>query len=156
MAKNYIYLYGKNSVSERIKARPESVKTIYQREGLSLPSMEQAIAQNNIPCERIPAASLEKMRPQKDLQGVVAKVDLYKYTPIDDLMNDALQGNRTLLFLDRVTDPHNLGVIIRLSACFGGFSLVIPSREACQVNETVLHVASGTGAARNYGAREQN
>jgi 23S rRNA (guanosine2251-2'-O)-methyltransferase len=30
-----------------------------------------------------------------------------------------------------------------LSACFGGISLIVPSREACQVNETVLHVASG-------------
>ena len=78
-----------------------------------------------------------------DLQGVVAKVDLFEYTPCDDLINDALQGDRTLIFLDRVNDPHNLGVITRLSACFGGFSLIIPSREACQVNETVLHVASG-------------
>lgn len=143
MAKNHIYLYGKNSVSERIAAQPDSVRTIYLREGLSLPSMEKAIAQKRIPCERIPASSLDKMRPQKDLQGVVAKVDLFRHTPCDDLINDALQDNRTLIFLDRVNDPHNLGVIIRLSACFGGFSLIIPSREACQVNETVLHVASG-------------
>ena len=143
MAKNYIYLYGKNSISERIKAHPDSVRAIYLREGLSLPSMEKAIAQNNIPCERLSASSLEKMRPQKDLQGVVAKVDIFKYTPSDNLINDALQGGRTLIFLDRVTDPHNLGVIIRLAACFGEFSLIIPSREACQVNETVLHVASG-------------
>jgi 23S rRNA (guanosine2251-2'-O)-methyltransferase len=143
MAKNYIYLYGRNSISERIKAHPDSVRTIYMREGLSLPSMEKAIDQKRIPCERISASSLEKMRPQKDLQGAVAKVDLFEYTPCDDLINDALQGGRTLIFLDRVNDPHNLGVIIRLSACFGGFSLIIPSREACQVNETVLHVASG-------------
>jgi len=143
MAKNYIYLYGKNSVIERIKAHPDSVRTVYLREGLSLPAMEKAIAKKGIPCERISASSLEKMRPQKDLQGVVAKVDLFEYTPCDDLLNDALQGDRTLIFLDRVNDPHNLGVITRLSACFGGFSLIIPSREACQVNETVLHVASG-------------
>jgi 23S rRNA (guanosine2251-2'-O)-methyltransferase len=143
MAKNYIYLYGRNSISERIKAQPDSVRMIYLREGLSLPSLEKAIAQKIIPCERITAAALDKMRPQKDLQGVVAKVDLYKYTPCDDLINEALESDRALIFLDRVNDPHNLGVIIRLSACFGKFSLIIPSREACQVNETVLHVASG-------------
>jgi 23S rRNA (guanosine2251-2'-O)-methyltransferase len=143
MAKNYIYLYGKNSVSERIKAHPDSVRKVYMREGLALPSMEKSIAQKKVPCERLSASSLEKMRPQKDLQGVVAKVDRFEYVRCDDLINGALQGGRTLLFLDRVNDPHNLGVIIRLSACFGGFSLIIPSREACQVNETVLHVASG-------------
>jgi len=143
MAKNYIYLYGKNSVIERIKARPETVRRIYLREGLSSPSLEKAIGRARISSERLDAASLEKMRPQKDLQGVVAKVDKFAYTPCEELVRDALREGRTLLFLDRVNDPHNLGVIIRLSACFGGFSLIIPSREACQVNETVLHVASG-------------
>lgn len=143
MAKNYMYLYGKNSISERIKADPGSMRAVYLREGLSLPAIEKAIAHGKIPCERLSAAALEKMRPQKDLQGVVAKVDLFKYTPPDILMQDALEDGRTLLFLDRVNDPHNLGVIIRLAACFGGFSLIIPSREAAQVNETVLHVASG-------------
>jgi len=42
-----------------------------------------------------------------------------------------------------VNDPHNLGVILRTAACFGGFAVVIPEFEACEVNETVLHVASG-------------
>ncbi len=143
MAKKHMYLYGRNSTYERIKTDPGSVRTVYLREGLSLPSLEKMISQKKIPYERISASSLDRMRPQKDLQGVVAKVDLYEYTPSDRLISDALERGRTLLFLDRVNDPHNLGVIIRLSACFGGFSIVIPSREACQVNETVLHVASG-------------
>jgi len=143
MAKNYIYLYGRNSVLERVMIRPETVRRVYMREGLSLPALERAIKRAGIPSERLDSSSLDKMRPQKDLQGVVAKVDKFAYTSCDDLINNALREQRTLLFLDRVNDPHNLGVIIRLSACFGGFSLIIPSREACQVNETVLHVASG-------------
>lgn len=143
MAKTYIYLYGRNSIDERIRTHPDSVRAVYIREGLSLPAIEKAIAHKRIPCERIPASSLERMRPQKDLQGVVAKVDLFKHTPCEDLLSSALQDNRTPIFLDRVNDPHNLGVIIRLAAVFGGYSVIIPSHEACQVNETVLHVASG-------------
>ena len=143
MAKNYIYLYGRNSVMERIKAHPESVRRVYIREGLSVPDLEKLINQRKIDCERIPAASLDKMRPQKDLQGVVARVGLFRYAAPEDLISQAVREKRSLVFLDRVNDPHNLGVIIRLSACFGRFSIVIPSREACQVNETVLHVASG-------------
>ena len=143
MAKNYMYLYGRNSVMERIKVHPESVRRVSLREGLSLPDLENLIKQKKIQCERLPSASLDNMRPQKDLQGVVARVDLYRYSDPKELIAQAIRENRTLVFLDRVSDPHNLGVIIRLSACFGKFSLVIPSREACQVNETVLHVASG-------------
>jgi 23S rRNA (guanosine2251-2'-O)-methyltransferase len=143
MARNYMYLYGRNSITERIKADPGSIRTVFIREGLSLPQIEKAASRAGIRLERLSASSLDRMRPQKDLQGVVAKVDLYKYVGVEELLSTALDGNRTLIFLDRVNDPHNLGVIIRLTACFGGFSLVIPSREACQVNETVLHVASG-------------
>jgi len=143
MAKNYMYLYGRNSVTERIKAHPESVRRVSLREGLSIPDLEKLARVNKIECERLPSNSLDKMRPQKDLQGVVARVDLFRYVDSKELIARALSENRTLIFLDRVTDPHNLGVIIRLSACFGMFSLVIPSREACDVNETVLHVASG-------------
>lgn len=143
MAKNYMYLYGRNSVAERIKAHPESVRRVSIREGLSIPDLEKLARVNKIECERLPSNTLDKMRPQKDLQGVVARVDLFQYMDPKELIARALSENRTLIFLDRVTDPHNLGVIIRLSACFGRFSLVIPSREACDVNETVLHVASG-------------
>lgn len=143
MAKNYMYLYGRNSVMERIKAHPESVRRVSLREGLSVPDLEKLIRKKQIDCERLPAASLHKMRPQKDLQGVVARVDLFRYSQPEELIAEAISENRSLIFLDRINDPHNLGVIIRLSACFGKFSLVMPSREACQVNETVLHVASG-------------
>lgn len=143
MAKNYMYLYGRNSVMERIKAQPASVRRVYLKEGLSVPDLEKLIGQRKIACEQLPAASLDKMRPQKDLQGVVARVDLFRYPEPDELISRAIDEQRSLIFLDRVNDPHNLGVIIRLAACFGRFSIVIPSREACQVNETVLHVASG-------------
>jgi 23S rRNA (guanosine2251-2'-O)-methyltransferase len=143
MAKSYMYLYGRNSVMERIKAHPESVRRVYLREGLSVPDLEKQIRLKRIEYERLPAASLDRMRPQKDLQGVVARVDLFRYADPKPLIAGAAGENRSLVFLDRVNDPHNLGVIIRLCACFGRFSLVIPSREACQVNETALHVASG-------------
>jgi len=143
MAKNYMYLYGRNSVMERIKAHPESVRRVSLREGVSIPDLEKLIRLKKIECERLPATALDKMRPQKDLQGVVARIDLFQYADPEELIARAVSENRTLVFLDRVNDPHNLGVIIRLSACLGRFSLVIPSREACQVNETVLHVASG-------------
>ena len=143
MPKNYMYLYGRNSIVERIKAHPESVRQVSMREGMSCPDLEELIRLNRIESERLPASALDRMRPQKDLQGNVARVDKCRYSDTKELIAGALADKRTLIFLDRVNDPQNLGVIIRLAACFGRFSLVIPSREACQVNETVLHVASG-------------
>jgi 23S rRNA (guanosine2251-2'-O)-methyltransferase len=143
MAKNYMYLYGRNSVIERLRAHPESVRRVTVREGLSVPELETLVRLRGVDLERVPAAKLERMRPQKDLQGVVARVDLFRYASPEDLVAGAIADKRSIVLLDRVNDPHNLGVVLRLAACFGRFAIVIPNREACQVNETVLHVASG-------------
>jgi len=58
-------------------------------------------------------------------------------------LNLPVDKKPTLIFLDRLNDPQNLGVIIRTAACFGRFAVVIPKFNACEVTEAVLHVASG-------------
>ena len=67
----------------------------------------------------------------------------FKYTDFDELLY-SLDGKKTsFICLDSISDPHNLGSIIRTAACFGDFALVIPRRSSCEVNDTVMHVASG-------------
>ena len=90
MAKNYMYLYGRNSVMERIKANPESVRRVSLREGLSIPDLEKLIRAKGIERERLPATALDKMRPQKDLQGVVARIDLFRYKDPEELVSTAV------------------------------------------------------------------
>ena len=58
-------------------------------------------------------------------------------------MNFTDSKNLSFIFLDRIFDPQNLGAIIRTTACFGGFVIVIPKHKACQITEAVLRVASG-------------
>ncbi|UCB56837.1 MAG: 23S rRNA (guanosine(2251)-2'-O)-methyltransferase RlmB [Candidatus Omnitrophota bacterium] len=133
-------LYGKNSVLERLKVNPASIKKICLQDNFSSGSIEKLIKENKIPQERLSARKLARIKPAKDLQGIVARIDNFTYIPFDDLLKEA---RLSLIFLDRVNDPHNLGVIIRTAACFGGNAVIIPKYKACEVNETVLHVASG-------------
>jgi 23S rRNA (guanosine2251-2'-O)-methyltransferase len=132
-------LYGRNSVRERLKASPKSIRKIYLEDDFSVPEIEKLIKVNNIPVERLSAKNLSRVKPTKDLQGITARVDKFQYASLEDLLNKQL----TPIFLDRVNDPHNLGAIIRSAACFGGFGVVIPKFQACEVTEAVLHVASG-------------
>jgi len=137
-------LYGKNSIFERLKANPASIKNICLQDSFIVPHIiEELIKLNNIPVERLSGNRLSRVKPAKDLQGIVARIDAFKYAPVDDLLNQPKGKQLTLIFLDRINDPHNLGVIIRTVACFGGMALIIPEFKACGVNETVLHVASG-------------
>lgn len=136
-------LYGRNSVFERLKANPKSIKTVYLQENIELPHIEGLVKKNNLPSECLPFQRLSNLKPSKDLQGVVARVDDYDYIPFNDLLKQACEKQLTLIFLDRINDPHNLGVIIRIVACFGDIALVVPEYKACGINETVIHVASG-------------
>ena len=48
-----------------------------------------------------------------------------------------------LLLVDEVSDPHNLGAIIRSAECAGVHGIILPKNRSCQVNDTVIKVSTG-------------
>ena len=147
MAKNRMYLYGKNSVWERLKADPDSIRKIYLQDHFEAPHIEKLINAANIPVTRVNEKELLKIKRADRLQGIVAEVNKYTYTSFEKLLRLPENELLSFIFLDSLNDPHNLGSIMRIAACFGGFAIVIPQHSSCEVNETVIHVASG---AENY------
>lgn len=142
MAKNEMFLYGKNSVLERLKANPESIRKIFLQENFNAPHIMKIIKSAKIPFKSVAEKELLRIKCADRLQGIVAEADKFKYTPFEELLHRS-EDKLSVIFLDSINDPHNLGSIIRIVACFGGFAVVIPRHGACEVNETVLHVASG-------------
>ncbi len=138
-----MFLYGRNSICERLIANPKSIKKILLDENFSVPHIEKLIRKKHIPSERMTSRQLGRLKHAKDLQGIIAKVEQFSYVSFDELLNRTADKQLTLIFLDRLNDPQNLGVIIRIAACFGRFAIVIPRFSACEVTEAVLHVASG-------------
>lgn len=142
-----MYLYGKNSVSERLKKNPKSIHAVFLEDKFNDSDIEKLIRSNNIAIKKLPQEKLFKIKYSSNLQGIIAETDNFKYGDFDELLQEGIDKNIVLIFLDRVYDPQNLGAIMRNAACFGGFSLIIPKHKACEVNETVLHIACG---AENY------
>ncbi len=143
MAKNSMFLYGKNSVLERLKANSKSIRKIFVQENFNAPDIIKIIKSANIPHKRVTERELTRIKRADRLQGIIAEVNKFTYTPFEELLYRSEGKRLSLIFLDSINDPHNLGSIIRIVACFGGFAIVIPKHGACEVNETVLHVASG-------------
>lgn len=138
-----MFLYGKNSVLERVRNNPQSIKRIILEENFDDPRLIEAIKSSRLLVERVAANKLLRIKRADRLQGVVAEVDEFKYLDFRDLLFEAKENNKTLIFLDSLNDPHNLGTIMRTLVCFGDFAIVIPKHDSCEINETVLHVASG-------------
>ncbi len=143
MAKNSMYLYGKNSVLERLKANPGSIKRIFLQDNFNAPHLVNAIKSTDIPVKHVSEKELTRIKRADRLQGIVAETDKFRYTPFEELLGNLESTGLSLICVDNINDPHNLGSIIRITACFGGFAVVIPQHSCCEVNDTVVHVASG-------------
>ncbi len=137
-------LYGKNPVIERLKADPQSVKKIYLQTGHEDAGYVYRKAKKwGIPVHAVPKSKVQKLARNLNAQGILAEIGTFPYAAYDDLLENALKHQRTVVFLDGLTDPQNLGGIIRSLACLGGFALVLPTHRSVEVTESVLRVACG-------------
>ncbi len=138
-----MFLYGRNSVAERLKANPGSIKKIFLQDKFNIPYIEDLIKLNNIPVEYLPRKELNKIKQADNVQGIIAEINRFECLSFNELLNKYKNKKLSLIFLDRIYDPQNLGSIIRSAACFGEFAIIIPKFKACGITETVLHVSSG-------------
>ena len=78
-------------------------------------------------------------------QGIVAFIPDFKYCEVKDIMLTAeRKGEKPfIVILDGITDPHNLGAIIRTCEGAGVHGVIIPQNRACEVNETVYRTSAG-------------
>jgi 23S rRNA (guanosine2251-2'-O)-methyltransferase len=94
----------------------------------------------SIPIKDVSAQELDNAARGINHQGVVALTPRYRYVPLDDLLS---RGPTSLLFLDGVMDPHNLGSLLRSADGAGFDGVVIPAHGAAAVTSTVRRVAAG-------------
>ncbi|MGC4934316.1 23S rRNA (guanosine(2251)-2'-O)-methyltransferase RlmB [Gordonia sp. DT30] len=81
-------------------------------------------------------------------QGIALQVPEYRYAHPDDLMRDALDSGTPplLVALDNITDPRNLGAVIRSVAAFGGHGVLIPARRSASVTAVAWRTSAGAAA----------
>ena len=81
-------------------------------------------------------------------QGVIALAAVREYVSLEDILADAAaKGEQPLLVVcDEISDPHNLGAIIRTAYCAGAHGVVIPKRGGVGVTGTVMKASAGAAA----------
>lgn len=78
-------------------------------------------------------------------QGVIAFVTPYSYVELEDILAQATRKNVPpfVIVLDEITDPHNLGSIIRTAECCGAHGIVIPKRRAASLTPAAIKASAG-------------
>ena len=137
------FLYGKNSILERLRVNPKSIKRVYLQDNFNVGSILNLITKHKIPTQKVREKELYRIKRTDRLQGILAEVYKFEYTPFQELVSEGKNSTTSIIFLDDINDPHNLGSLLRITACFGNFALVIPRHSSCEVTDSVMHVASG-------------
>jgi len=136
-------LYGRRSVLERIKTNPQSIRKIYLQQNSSSPQTLNLLRKNCAHIESISAEHFTKLSRQIPSQGIIAEVNEFRYCDFDEITSLEDKNKPTLVCLDRINDPQNLGSILRTCSGFGNFCVVLPKHESVDITEAVLRVACG-------------
>jgi 23S rRNA (guanosine2251-2'-O)-methyltransferase len=139
-------LFGFHAVTARLRARPDSVRTLYVAAGRHDRRVRELVERAEdagIAVHAVDEARLDAMAGHQRHQGVVALVSGEAAVQTLDEVLDGLSEPALLLVLDGVTDPHNLGACLRSADAFGAQAVIVPKDRAVGVNATVAKVASG-------------
>lgn len=113
-------------------------------------------ADSGIAILEVPRTDLDRITTNHLHQGIALQVPPYNYAHPDDLLATALQTPPALLVaLDNISDPRNLGAIVRSVAAFGGHGVLIPQRRSASVTAVAWRTSAGA-AARTPVARATN
>ena len=88
---------------------------------------------------------LDAMSTTHSHQGVIALVAAHEYASIDDILEEAASRGETALIVicDELSDPHNLGAIMRSAECAGAHGVIIPKRRSVGLTATVAKASAG-------------
>jgi 23S rRNA (guanosine2251-2'-O)-methyltransferase len=154
------WVAGRNAVVEALRAKVP-VTSLYVAERAErddrLREVIRTAAEQGIGILEVPRAELDRATDGAVHQGVAAKVPAYEYAHPDDLLARADETGRPPLVvaLDGVTDPRNLGAVVRSAAGFGASGVVVPERRAAGMTAAAWKTSAGA-AARIPVARATN
>lgn len=142
-------IYGRHAVSAAIAEGGRSIHRVwitpklrYAPDFLSIVTDAKAMG---AVIDEVDISRLNQITNYAKHQGIVAQVAAYDYFELDNLIAIAKQKSHqpVLIVADGITDPHNLGAIIRSAEALGAQGIVIPQRRAVGVTSTVAKVAAG-------------
>ena len=137
---------GRNPVIE-VLSGDRDVERVFIADG-SEGSVSKIIAlarEKGVIIDFVPKERIDAMAPGVKHQGVAAKVSEYKYSEMEDVFARAEASGEDpfIIILDEITDPHNLGAIIRTAECAGAHGVIIPKRRAASLTQTAALAAAG-------------
>jgi 23S rRNA (guanosine2251-2'-O)-methyltransferase len=145
------WVAGRNSVVEALR-EGVPVTGLYVAEGADrdarLREAFKLAAESGVSLMEVGKGELDRMTGGAVHQGLAARIPAYEYAHPADLLDRAAEvGEKPLIVaLDQITDPRNLGAVVRSAAAFGAHGVVIPERRAAGMTASAWKTSAGAAA----------
>ena len=140
-------LEGRNALQEALRAG-RTIDKVFIASGDTDKGLQRLAAEAKeagavvVPVDR---RKLDQMSFTRSHQGVIALAAAHEYATIDEILEEAAaRGENALIVIcDELTDPHNLGAIMRSAECAGAHGVIIPKRRSVGLTATVAKASAG-------------
>ena len=140
-------LEGRNALTEALRSG-RTIDKVFVADGDTDRSLQHLAAEAKkagavvVPVDR---RKLDAMSTTRSHQGIIALAAAREYFSIDDILQEAADRGETPLIIicDELSDPHNLGAILRSAECAGAHGVIIPKRRSVGLTATVAKAAAG-------------
>ena len=140
-------LEGRNALTEALKAG-RTIDKVFIADGDTDKGLQRLAAMAKeagavvVPVDR---RKLDLMSTTHAHQGIIAQAAAHEYATIDDILEEAAsRGQAPLIVIcDELSDPHNLGAILRTAECAGAHGVIIPKRRSVGLTATVAKASAG-------------
>lgn len=140
-------IIGRNPVLEAIKSGREIDKLFIKKGGIegSLVTVVKKARSAGIIITEADKKKLDEMAEGENHQGVIAIAAVHEYASVDDILALAEKKGEApfVIICDKITDPHNLGSILRTANCVGAHGVIIPKRNSVGLNSVVAKTSAG-------------
>ncbi len=138
-------IVGRNAVREALRAGRDMEKLLVSR-GEATGSLREILAlarEKGVVVQEVDRRRLDEMA--ENHQGVAALASMYAYSTLEEILAIAREKGEPpfLVVLDGITDPHNLGAIVRTAECMGAHGVILPERRAVGLTPAAMKAAAG-------------
>jgi 23S rRNA (guanosine2251-2'-O)-methyltransferase len=138
---------GRNPVLEALRSGRTVEKLLIAR-GSSEGSIREIVkraGESGTVIQEIDRQRLDEISLSGAHQGVIAYVTPYKYAEVEEMLEAAGERGEApfLIILDEITDPHNLGAVMRTAECCGAHGVIIPKRRSAGLTPAAIKASAG-------------
>ena len=137
---------GRKPVLEALNSNEEieQVYLLFGLQGNIINAIRIAAKKRGIKCNQIPLERFRTYTPDKNSQGVIALKQDFKFSSLDEILNEAKKSPLPLiLVLDEIQDPHNVGAILRSAECSGVNGVILTKHQSATITSTVTKTSAG-------------